>query len=438
MTVVVSEDEVERLRRALGRQLAASRDAAHETQRSLAAQLPFSRSTVANVETGRQHAPREFWQRCDDLLGAHGDLLAGYDQMAAAIEQRAHADLRQAHAQLTVGRTELTGRVVLESPTQILARRATLHSSYLTAELLADFEQLVVNVVDRYEAEGPLRLAPEAIQARQLVDQLLAGNQRLHQRARLFELAGKLSGQLSYMAINLGNFDAARAYGAEAFELAGFIGHDELSAWVRGTQSLAAYYTGDYRQSLVLAQDGQRYAKNGIQAVRLAVNGEARALGKLRDRRGTGEAVTRAYRLLERLPQAADGMTPCISFGVYSEARTASNAATAYLSITDIKQVLAYTEFATRIVDESPSRWSRALVRLDTATALLKNGKPEPEGAGLLGCEAIATVREMHIESIRQRARELAAELRPWLHLPKVGEFINEADSWLTRPGIGQ
>lgn len=321
---------------------------------------------------------------------------------------------------------------MLESPTEIMARRATLHSSALTAELLADLEQLVVNVVDRYEAEGPLTLAPETVQARRLVDQLVAGNQRLHQRARLFELAGKLSGQLSYMAINLGNFGAARAYGAEAFELARFIGHDELSAWVRGTQSLAAYYTGDYRQSLVLAQDGQRYAKNGIQAVRLAVNGEARASGKLRDRRGTTAAVTRAYRILERFP-SAPGMTPCISFGIYSEARTASNAATAYLAIADTKQVLSYTEYARRIVDASPSQWSRALVRLDAATALLKRKKPEPEGAGLLGSEAIAAARDMRIESIRQRTRDLATELRPWFHLPTVAEFLNEADSWLAR-----
>jgi hypothetical protein len=239
------------------------------------------------------------------------------------------------------------------------------------------------------------------------------------------------------MAINLGNFRAARAYGAEAFELAGFIGRDELSAWVRGTQSLAAYYTGDYRQSLTLARDGQRYAKNGVQAVRLAINGEARALGKLRDRQGTAEAVTKAYRLLERFPSAA-GMTPCISFGIYSEARTASNAATAYLAITDTKRVLAYTEYATRIVDASPSQWSRALVRLDTATALLKGAKPEPEGASLLGSETIAAARGMRIESIHQRTRDLATELRPWLHLPRVAEFLNEADNWLASTRTGQ
>jgi len=126
-------------------------------------------------------------------------------------------------------------------------------------------------------------------------------------------------------------------------------------------------------------------------------------------------------------------MTPCISFGIYSEARTASNAATAYLAIADTKQVLSYTEYAMRIVDVSPSQWSRALVRLDAATALLKGKTPEPEGASLLGNEAIAASRDMRIESIRQRTRDLATELRPWLHLPSVAKFLNEAESWLAR-----
>ena len=85
---MTQEDDVERLRTALGRQLATWRDAAHESQRSLADQLPFSRSTVANIETGRQQAPREFWQLCDDLLGAGGDLLAAHDRLAAAVNAR--------------------------------------------------------------------------------------------------------------------------------------------------------------------------------------------------------------------------------------------------------------------------------------------------------------------------------------------------------------
>lgn len=171
-----------------------------------------------------------------------------------------------------------TAHRVLESSTEIVARRAELQASSMTDELVAELKLFLAGLPDRYETAGPLVSAPEVVEARRLVHRLLAGNQRLNQRAILFELAGKLSGLLCYMAVNLGNFSAAQAYGSEAFELARFIEHDELSAWVRGTQSFGAYYAGDYRRSLTLAQDGQRYAKSGTQAVRLAVNGEARGI----------------------------------------------------------------------------------------------------------------------------------------------------------------
>jgi tetratricopeptide (TPR) repeat protein len=300
---------------------------------------------------------------------------------------------------------------VLEAPAGIVARRAELQVSSLTGELVAELERFLADLPDRYETTGPLILAPELVDARRLVQQLLARNQRLKQRARLFELAGQLSGQLSYMAVNLGNFSVAQAYGAEAFELARFIGHDELSAWIRGTQSLAAYYTGNHQRALDLAQDGQCYAKGGLQAVRLAVNGEARALGKLQDQRGAAVAVT--------------------------SARTASNAATAYLALGQTKQVLDYAQRAREIVDASPSQWSYALIRLDMAMALLNLEHPEPEGASALGAEAVAAARHLRIESIQQRTRELVAALRSWRHLPTVANFLDDASSWLATKWYG-
>jgi hypothetical protein len=114
---------------------------------------------MANVEIGRQTAPREFWVRCDELLSARGTLLAGYDQLAAATECRARAEAQQLHVrQAAVNRAGTVLNGDLESPIQIPARRATLHTSNLTDELLTDLEQLVADVVERYESEGPLVL----------------------------------------------------------------------------------------------------------------------------------------------------------------------------------------------------------------------------------------------------------------------------------------
>ncbi|MGN9920398.1 helix-turn-helix domain-containing protein [Micromonospora palomenae] len=65
----------------LGRQLAGLRAAAGFTQHSLAPLVHYGRSTIANVEVGRQRAPRRFWERCDEVLDADGQLTAAFDQL---------------------------------------------------------------------------------------------------------------------------------------------------------------------------------------------------------------------------------------------------------------------------------------------------------------------------------------------------------------------
>ena len=96
-------------------------------------------------------------------------------------------------------------------------------------------------------------------------------------------------------------------------------------------------------------------------------------------------------------------MTPCISFGLYSEARTAANAATARLALAQPAEALAYAGRALEVVDGSPSVWSRALVRLDMAAAVTSTSRPDLEHAAALMREAMAAANTHRIESIRQR-----------------------------------
>ena len=74
-------ESVRDARRELGRRLAALRRAAGLNQFGLAAAVNYTRSIVANVEVGRQNAPREFWSSCDDVLRAGGTLLEGHDDL---------------------------------------------------------------------------------------------------------------------------------------------------------------------------------------------------------------------------------------------------------------------------------------------------------------------------------------------------------------------
>lgn len=87
------------LRRALGRQLAARRTAAGYNQTAFAPLTGYARSTVANVEVGRQNVPRDFWQRCDAALGTDSPLTARYDELQAVIQQRRDAVASAARAE---------------------------------------------------------------------------------------------------------------------------------------------------------------------------------------------------------------------------------------------------------------------------------------------------------------------------------------------------
>ena len=73
---MIDPNEITAARHALGRLLAQYRKAAGLNQRDLAPHTYYGRSTIANVETGRQNVPRDFWERCDRTLNADGRLLA--------------------------------------------------------------------------------------------------------------------------------------------------------------------------------------------------------------------------------------------------------------------------------------------------------------------------------------------------------------------------
>jgi transcriptional regulator with XRE-family HTH domain len=78
----MTSDHIRALHRELGRALAGWRRAGDFTQAELGRKVGYSRSTISTVESGRQQVPREFWESCDQLLGA--DLAAHYDRVQAA------------------------------------------------------------------------------------------------------------------------------------------------------------------------------------------------------------------------------------------------------------------------------------------------------------------------------------------------------------------
>ncbi|WP_166458905.1 helix-turn-helix domain-containing protein [Verrucosispora sioxanthis] len=87
---MIDPQQLRDAKHALGRQLRHLRTACGLLQRDLAQQVYSTRSTVANVEAGRQVVDRVFWQQCDTLLHAGGQLTNAYDayrQLEAAYQK---------------------------------------------------------------------------------------------------------------------------------------------------------------------------------------------------------------------------------------------------------------------------------------------------------------------------------------------------------------
>jgi transcriptional regulator with XRE-family HTH domain len=85
----ISPVDIQGAQQELGRQLAALRAEARWSQQDLARRVLSSRSSIANIETGRQSAPMDFWQAADRVLNAHGVLVKAALHLADA--QRALA-----------------------------------------------------------------------------------------------------------------------------------------------------------------------------------------------------------------------------------------------------------------------------------------------------------------------------------------------------------
>lgn len=306
-----------------------------------------------------------------------------------------------------------------EEVSDILERVRTL-TRIGTDELIC-FELGVDDLVNRYEDSGPVKLAPLLSNQRRRLESAIDEYRDPRQRRRLFRVAGQVSGLLAYMAVNRGRYPLARAYCLEATHLGTFAEDRDLLAWVKGTESFCEYYAGDYRRSVDLAREGLDLAGNGPQRVRLLINGEARALGKLGDASGVNAAVEQAYGALDQLPEVP-GVNPCVSFGGYSRARLASNAVTAYVDLGRPDEVAAHAALALEEFDSSDSSWSQSLIRLDLANSMAAAGRGDPEEASSLITAALGISAANPIASVVQRSRSFVRATTRWRGIPAVDD----------------
>ena len=355
--------------------------------------LPDSARTALGL------APRESTHQPPDRKTSHGMQQVGRDKPEPAknndrpetpsfrIDQEANADF-----------------------IDVLRRIQKVRKSTVDPDIIRHLRDSIRHTVTQYENLDHSILAPALRKQRTWTEALIDECAHPVQRKQLFEIAGTTSGVLGYVAVGSGDFPLARAYCLEAFHLGDFAGDANLQAWARGLQSFCEYYAGHYDEALILADDGLNYARSGPQSVRLKINGTARAMGKLRNVKGVDRAVDEAYELMSQ-NDAPEGIPSSIALGCYSAAQTASNAATAYVSLEIPEMVQRYVDLALPEISKSGSPWSRSLVLIDLAVSRIRAKESDLEQASTLVHDALSISAGRPIISVQQRALEFVREI---------------------------
>jgi tetratricopeptide (TPR) repeat protein len=334
---VITPEQVAEARKRLGRQLSELRRAAGYSQETFAsARGPaagYTRSQIANVETGRGSLPRSFWERFDRDLGANGTLLATYEQVDDLVRRHREqsAQLREQQRYATIGgrqgsaasgdsvATTSFERESVGGPPDHPSRPAVEMVAYLAAQESwrhaagsggavedASIEHARIQVrrlASHYHQLPPIRALAEAREVRNLAYMLLERTRRPGQMADLYLTAGQACGLLAMASFDLAQWDAAADQIGAARAYADLVGHPSLRCWAAGTQALIAYWTGQPRHALTVLQAVDTTTADGASTARLHAI-RARAWSYL----GNAEEVTGALLTADRAMDATHGV----------------------------------------------------------------------------------------------------------------------------------
>ncbi|MRH91329.1 hypothetical protein GFY24_28460 [Nocardia sp. SYP-A9097] len=289
----------------------------------------------------------------------------------------------------------------------VLSRVHKLSRS-VNPEIIAQLQLSTLQSIAGYETvDDPSELVPALMKQRAWLDELLDECGHPARRSGLFEVASETSGLLGYIAVGSGQFSLARAYCLESFQLGDYAQDPNLMGWARGMQSFCEYYAGQYVEALRYAEDGLAHAGAGPQSVRLAVNGVARAAGKLGDAEAVRRAVDRAYELMADNGAPA-GVPSSISLESYSPAQVAGNAATSFLSLARPDRVEQYVELALPEMNDANSPWGRSLVMIDLARSHVLAEDADLDAAAGIMLDALDVSPGKPMMQVRRRGLEFA------------------------------
>lgn len=404
--------------RDLGRQLAGLRQARGLTQHELARLLFVSRSTIANVETGHQKVPREFWENCDTVLGAGQTFAARHTEIQnAAARDREPATRRRRRPAVPAADSAATPLATGEDPDQepivvTLAAEALDLATWaeqtnvgdMTIDALADGASRLAR---DYLQKPPLPVLREASSAyRRVTGLLVGGHQSLRQTRDLYVIAGRLLAFLSWVSSDIGQPAAAEAHARAAWIMAEQADHDSLRAIVLIAQGKNAYWEGRFQEAANLARRGLDCAPPDTARVLLASQlGDARQADG--DIAGALEAQTAARQARDqvRIEDMPGGIWAC------GRARQANYAMSVHLRAGNPAGALAEAETA-RQAYEAGDDWAYgtwAQIRIASGIAHLIAGRVD--GAASELAPILSMPPERRLATLTTRLGEVGMRL---------------------------
>lgn len=321
---MVDAETVADVRRRLGRSLAAYRRAAGVNQEQLAAQIGYRRSTVANVETGRQRAARPFWEGCDKALGVAGALVRGHQELEALV--RDHHRARAAEEAPTNRRdvNSLLAAASMAGAVSMLdaAERVSLTGARVDRRLIASHIEIADHLAGLYRNGDPTVVVPMAITHADGLLDLLDASMGDRELRELSHIAVDIHAQIGLWACHLRRPSLAHRYLATACDLAASTRDPALHARALGAFSylFSSAPRGGYggkperalallAAALVRAQRSDNFTRGwlatwradqhatlgNLAAARIDIDTAARALGTCDDSAGAGFFSRRHY-----------------------------------------------------------------------------------------------------------------------------------------------
>lgn len=291
---------------------------------------------------------------------------------------------------------------------------AAFAGSRIGAEGLDHVEASVDRLACEYFDKPFDQLAAEVSGLRQITSTLMRGTPSLAEQRHLGLMTGLLSGMLGALSLDSGDFPAADVHLEVAWRLGSEVRHDRLCCWVWALRSNAAFYRDDLVGAVELARAGRAVAAQPADALRL-MSYEARALARMGDVGGTGEALRRA----ESLVAGATLDGPGRRVSDFDLARYTVAASTSLVWIGQFPTAREYSERALALFDGPyPSLATRLIARVDLALVELHEG--DLEHALALGHDVLDNLRG---RSVVMRLLDLDHALSPLRSSPAVSEF---------------